>query len=414
MSTPQNLSEIRNAKDAFDWSFDEELGAKLISKAKALRPLLMEKADEAEAQRFMTKEVFDALKAERLFDLLIPRRLGGLGLSASAMSQILAEISKGDPSAAWVLQIINGTSWICTLSSDEIQEVLFSNGPIKACGVFAPPGKAKRVDGGYIVNGEWKYSSGSRQSDWAQMGVLRENEDGSWTPGNFVYMRLSELSIKDTWFVTGMQATSSDSIVAKDVFVPEHMMVKFEKPFGFKEEGKINTGAPSDEWPAVTLLRVTSLGLLVGAAEAALEFVTDIAAAKPIATTVYQKAQDSQSFRRELGESSAKIRTARMIMERGTKAIDAAALEKQPLAPSERAMLKAEGALAVELLTQAVDRLMFLAGSSAFNKEQPLQRYWRDLNMGARHIAHHPLVNYELHGARLLDIDEDIVMGSAY
>ena len=233
MSTPQNLSEIRNAKDAFDWSFDEELGAKLISKAKALRPLLMEKADEAEAQRFMTKEVFDALKAERLFDLLIPRRLGGLGLSASAMSQILAEISKGDPSAAWVLQIINGTSWICTLSSDEIQEVLFSNGPIKACGVFAPPGKAKRVDGGYIVNGEWKYSSGSRQSDWAQMGVLRENEDGSWTPGNFVYMRLSELSIKDTWFVTGMQATSSDSIVAKDVFVPEHMMVKFEKPFGF-------------------------------------------------------------------------------------------------------------------------------------------------------------------------------------
>ncbi len=414
MSTSQSIKQNRDASNALDWTFDEELGAALLEKAKALRPLLMEKADEAEAQRFMTKEVFDALNEERLFDLLIPRRLGGLGLSATAMSQILAEISKGDPSAAWVLQIVNGTSWICSLSSDAIQETLFANGPIKACGVFAPPGKAKKVDGGYIVNGEWKYSSGSRQSDWAQMGVLRENDDGSWTPGNFVYMKMSELSIKDTWFVTGMQATSSDSVVAKDVFVPEHMMVKLEKPFGHKEDGKVHTGAPADEWPAVTLLRVTSLGLLVGAAEAALEFVCDIAAAKPIPTTVYKTAQDSQSFRRELGECSAKIRTARMIMERGTDAIDTAALSRQPVAAKKRSELKAEGALAVELLTQAVDRLMFLAGSSAFNREQPLQRYWRDLNMGARHIAHHPLVNYELHGSHLLDIDEDIVLGSAY
>lgn len=414
MNTSQALKQIRDTDNALEWSFNENIGPILVEKAKALRPLLTAKADEAEAQRAMTKEVFDALKAERMFDLLIPRRLGGLGLSASAMSQVLAEISKGDPSAAWVLQIVNGTSWISTLSSDVIQETLFSDGPIKACGVFAPPGKAKRTDGGYIVNGEWKYSSGSRQSDWAQMGVLRENEDGSWTPGNFVYMPMSELSIKDTWFVTGMQATSSDSIVAKDVFVPDHMMVKFEKPFGHKEEGKVHTGAPSDEWPAVTLLRVTSLGLLVGAAEAALEFVTDIASAKPIATTVYQKAQDSQSFRRELGESSAKIRTARLIMERGTNAIDTSALAKQAVSADDRAMYKAEGALAVELLTQAVDRLMFLAGSSAFNKEQPLQRYWRDLNMGARHIAHHPLMNYELHGAHLLDIEDDIILGGAY
>ena len=165
MSTSQSIKQNRDASNALDWAFDEELGAALLEKAKALRPLLMEKADEAEAQRFMTKEVFDALNEERLFDLLIPRRLGGLGLSATAMSQILAEISKGDPSAAWVLQIVNGTSWICSLSSDAIQETLFANGPIKACGVFAPPGKAKKVDGGYIVNGEWKYSSGSRQSD---------------------------------------------------------------------------------------------------------------------------------------------------------------------------------------------------------------------------------------------------------
>jgi alkylation response protein AidB-like acyl-CoA dehydrogenase len=103
-----------------------------------------------------------------------------------------------------------------------------------------------------------------------------------------------------------------------------------------------------------------------------------------------------------------------MIMERGTKAIDDAALAKRPVPNNERSMYKAEGALAVELLTQAVDRLMFLAGSSAFSKEQPLQRYWRDLNMGARHIAHHPLMNYELHGAHLLDVEQDIILGSAY
>ena len=398
---------------ASDWSFNDAALTAMLEKARELRPLLMEQADEAEKQRCLTDDVVAALKKEKMFQLLIPKRLGGPGMSATAMALILAEIAKGDPSAAWVCQILNGTTWMGTLTSDAIQEELFGNGIPQNCGVFMPPGKALLTEGGYRVTGAWKYASGCKQADWAQVGVMRENADGSFTPGNFVFIPMSELTIEDTWYVTGMQASASDTIAANDVFVPEHRLVPFEKSFGVHDEGKKNVGAPSDYFPIVSLLRVTGLGLLVGSAEAALEIVIDSVTRKPVVTTRYARAADSQVFQHDLGEAAAKIRTARLLLERGTRAIDQAVLDRRPVDVQERATYKAEGGVAVELLSDAMDKLMFLSGSSAFMLSNPLQRYWRDYSMGARHITHLPNINYELHGAYLSG-EESIIPGDAF
>ena len=40
----------------------------------------------------------------------------------------------------------------------------------KVCGIFSPPTKCERVDGGYILSGRWPYSSGSFIADWATLG----------------------------------------------------------------------------------------------------------------------------------------------------------------------------------------------------------------------------------------------------
>src|SRR3546814_21200278 len=74
-----------------------------------------------------------------------------------------------------------------------------------------------------------------------------EGYEGPVVPGiNMVYIPFSQLEIKDSWYVTGMKGTGSDTSVAKDVFVPDHLMVMMDKPFGYVEPGKKHYGAPSD------------------------------------------------------------------------------------------------------------------------------------------------------------------------
>ena len=38
---------------------------------------------------------------------------------------------------------------------------------------YAPQGVAKPVDGGYIFNGRWQFSSGTDACDWIILGAMR-------------------------------------------------------------------------------------------------------------------------------------------------------------------------------------------------------------------------------------------------
>ncbi|MEA3178803.1 MAG: hypothetical protein QOI59_2326 [Gammaproteobacteria bacterium] len=395
------------------WGFRDELVPEILEKVRALRPLLRKNAAAGEAQRSPTDEVIKAIDELGIWWMIVPRRWGGLGLSATAMAQINAELAKGDPSVAWVSQILNGTTWVGTLGSDALQEGLYGSGRPRICSAVTPPGTALPVEGGYLVNGRWPYCSGSRQAKWAMMGVLRLNADGTKTPACLAYLSMSDVTIEDTWYSVGMQGTGSDTIVAKDVFVPNHLFVPIEKSFNQHEAGKRHLGEPADYYSLVTLVRSTGMGLVVGAAEAMLEIVLEGAKTRGVVTTTYAKQADSQVFLHDVGEAATKIRTARRLIEGTTRAIDAAALQRRPLPPAERAELKADSALANELIVAAAEQLMFLSGSSAFFLTNDLSRFWRDINVAARHVTNLPNIGYELHGRGLLGMP-NIILGEAY
>jgi alkylation response protein AidB-like acyl-CoA dehydrogenase len=395
------------------WGFRDDLVPGILEQVRALRPLLRKNAQAGEAQRTPTAEVIKAVDDLGIWWMVVPRRWGGLGLSATAMTRINAELSKGDPSVAWVSQIINGTTWVGTLGSDALQQVLYGNGRTRICSAITPPGTAQPVEGGYLVSGRWPYCSGSRQANWAMMGVMRLNADGTKTPACLAYLPMSKVTIEDTWFSVGMQGTGSDTIVAKDVFVPHHLFVPIEKSFNQHESGKRHLGEPSDYYSLVTFVRSTGMGLIVGAAEAMLEIVLEGARTRGVVTTTYARQTDSQVFLRDVGEAATKIRTARRLIEGTTRAIDEAALQRRALAPEERGELKADSALANELIVSAAEKLMFLSGSSAFFLTNELSRFWRDINVAARHVTNLPNLGYEVHGRGLLG-QPNIILGEAY
>jgi alkylation response protein AidB-like acyl-CoA dehydrogenase len=409
MSTTNN-SHVKPITEFSDENVDG-----IIEELKALRPMLQKNAPLGEELRQPTEEADEAMKKLGMYRLLLPKRWGGHGVSTSGFVKIQMELAKGDTSMSWVVQILNGTTMVSTLASDALQEGLFGDGPAAVCGAYNPPAKATKVDGGYIVNGKWPYSSGSRQAKWYQGGCMIDNADGPVVPGiNMAYIPMTELEIMDTWFVTGMQGTGSDTAVAKDVFVPEHMMVTMDKPFGHIEPNKKHIGAPSDFLPVVPTVRSTGLAQLVGAAEYMLEIVEGDSPKKPLITTTYAKRTDSHVLVHDLGKVAAQLDNAKLLLMDATGTLDIAAVQGRKLTPLQAAKHKAQCCMIVELVHASIEKLMFIAGSSAFSLSNPLQRYWRDVHVGLRHVQNIPQLGYEIYGRDRMEITPNISPPGAY
>lgn len=409
------MSTANNSDCEVIGEFTDQKVDGIIEELKALRPMLQKNAPLGEELRCPTKETDEALKNLGMYYLLTPTRWGGGGVSTSGFAKIQMELAKGDLSLSWVVQILNGTTMIATLTSDALQEGLFGNGPTAVCGAYNPPGKAKKVDGGYIVNGRWPYSSGSRQAQWYQGGCMIDDNDGPVVPGiNMAYIPMSELEIEDTWFTTGMQGTGSDTAVAKDVFIPEHMMVTMDKPFGHIEPGKKHIGAPSDFLPVVPTVRATGLAQLIGGAEYMLELIERDAPKKPLVTTTFTKRTESHVVVHDLGKVAAQLDNAKLLLLNATGQLDAAASQGRKLTQLEAAKHKAQCSTIVELVHASIEKLMFIAGSSAFSLSNPLQRYWRDIHVGLRHVQNIPQLGYEIYGRDRMQVTPNISPPGAY
>jgi alkylation response protein AidB-like acyl-CoA dehydrogenase len=387
----------------------------LLDQAIALQPLLEEKAAEANELRSPTKAVEDAFREMGAFSLLLPERLGGVGLSLSSFARIQMEIGKGDPSMSWVLQIINGTSWISSLASDAIQDELFANGPTNVCGAYNPPGKAVRVEGGYKVTGAWPYSSGSRQANWAQCGILFEGDDVPTAPGiSMAYIPMDQITIKDSWYVTGMQATGSDTTCANDVFVPEHLIVTMDKPYGTIVPGKRHFGAASDWLAPVPSVRATGLAQLLGAARKMQEICEAESKKKPVVTTMFKTRLDSAVYLHDLGKVAAQLDSAETLLFDALDTLDGIALQGMKPDVAVCSKQRAQCAQIVELIHASIEKIMFISTSSAFAFSNPLQRYWRDIHVGLRHIQNVPMIGYEIYGRDNLGALPNITPVGAY
>lgn len=385
--------------------FGDERVEELVATAKSFRPLLLERAPIHEKNRRLDDDVVEKLAAADMFKVAVPRRWGGLCLSADGMAQIAVELAKGCPSTAWIFCISNSANWVASLTPDALQEDVFGEGVPRMCSAVNPPGTFRKAEGGYVISGGFPYSSGCYHSSWGMFAIASKTPEGKMVPGGQFYVPMSDTTIVDTWHVAGLKGTGSNTVALKDVFVPEHRIVP---PGAGTPLGKKHVGEPSDYFPLLPHLRSVMLGVLIGMAEAALELVIDGTGKRGIVYTTYARQTDSHVVQKEIGEAATMIHTARVLMDTANKLIDDAALARRQISYLEQTRNKGETVFATQLLEQAVQKLMYVAGSAAFNESTPLQRYWRDLNVASRHAANIPNTGYEIYGRALMGVEPNI------
>jgi len=386
--------------------FGDERVEELVAVAQSMRPYLLEMAPKQEQKRRLDPSVIEKLTAADMFKVAVPRRWGGLCFSAHGMAQVAVELAKGCPSTGWVYCISNSASWVASLATDAVQEDVFARGVPIMCSAVNPPGTFTKVEGGYKVTGAFPYASGCLDSAWGMFAIATKNADGRLVPAGQFYAPMSDATISDTWFVAGLKGTGSNTVVFNDVFVPEHRLVPPAPPG--HPPGKKHLGEPSDYFALLPHLRSVMLGVLVGMAEAALELVSGATSKRGIVYTTYMRQTDSHVVQKEIGEAATMIHTARLLMDAANKLIDEAALAERPITYLEQTRNKGETVFATDLMVKAVEKLMYVSGSSGFSENTPLQRYWRDLNMAARHAANVPYVGYEMYGRALMGVEPNI------
>lgn len=377
----------------------------VVARATELIPLIREHAARTSEERRVVPEVLTALENAGLFGLMVPRRLGGHETSMRTTMECIAEVARGDGSTAWAVALLNVCTWFSTTFSDQAQEEMFGTPGAKACGIFSPPTKSERVDGGYLVSGRWAYSSGSFAATWATLGIGLEGEGD---PRALALIPASAWTIEQTWFVAGMKGSGSDTIVVEDHFVPDHRIQRFTDMV----EGRFATSHKGDEQNAnMAFIPVAAL-ILVGAqnglARHALEHTVASVPSKNVAYTSYRQARNSPTHQIGVAEAATRFDQAELLMQRACLDIDAAAAAGVQLDRAVRARVRMDTGMIGELVKDGIDRLMTANGASSFADANVLSRVWKDAEIAGRHALVMPELGKEAYGRILLGADEPL------
>ncbi len=185
-------------------------GSEFLERARALLPVLRERAEQTEQLRRIPDETLKDFHSNGLFRGVQPARYGGYELDPGDFLEAVLEVSS-------------------------------------ACG-----------------------SSGCDACDWVFLGGIAPVEGGQIHLTTFLIPR-SDYRIDDNWHVAGLCGTGSKDIVVEDAFVPEHRTHSLRDAFECNSPGNAVNTAPLYRLPYGVVFPYAIAAPAIGVARGALE-----------------------------------------------------------------------------------------------------------------------------------------------
>jgi len=368
----------------------------VVAAARSAVPVLREHAERAERDRRIPAESVAALRNAGAFALATPARFGGLDADMVTLARVLSELGRGCPSSAWLAAVtVDAERHFSAVMPEDVLAEFYADPDVRLCGAGMPPGRARQEPGGVRLSGRWPYASGCEDAPWALVTAVVT--DGDATVG-FAPLLLptAELGIDRTWHTAGLRATGSHTLVADEVFVPQSHVLAL--PAGPDGSPDFSVGRP-----AIFLAGgLTLLSPMVGAARGALDVVGAVLGERRPPGTAYESLDASPGARHLFAEATHLVDSAQRGLLSVAERLDAL-LPGHTTSPTDRSAMRMELVTITQQCRQAVDKLLDLHGSSSFALANPLQRFWRDLNVGTRHAQFTSYIAVETHGTLLTD-----------
>ncbi|MBR0684039.1 acyl-CoA dehydrogenase [Roseomonas eburnea] len=199
-------------------------------------PRFAEGAAERDAGDVFVDPHYDVLKEHKVFSALVPKELGGGGVTHSTMCAFLRELAHYCSSTALALSMHQhlvaaavynhrngrpGQKLLERVAASEV--VLVSTG---AADWMESNGSVERAEGGFRVSARKPFASGSPRGGVLVTSAPYQDPQEGWQVLHFpVPFSAEGVSLADDWRTLGMRATGSQTVILDKVFVPEEAVV---------------------------------------------------------------------------------------------------------------------------------------------------------------------------------------------
>jgi 3-hydroxy-9,10-secoandrosta-1,3,5(10)-triene-9,17-dione monooxygenase len=363
--------------------------AAVLASANALIPRLRDRAARTEELRRLPPETERDLYETGLFRVVQPKRVGGFELDYVALVDCAELLGKGDASVSWNFANLASHHWMLGMFDRRAQDLVWDKDPnaLIASSFIFPAGRARKVEGGYRLRGNWPFSSGVASCEWNMLAsVVAPDDEADGIEYRIFLVHKNDYRIVDTWNSVGLGGTGSNDVEVSDAFVPVALSVAVSDLAGGPTPGSSVNPNALYSLPAFSLFPYVLSGVALGNAQACLDDYTDIARHRA-STSNRAKLGDMQSTQIKIAEASAKIDAARLIMR--SNCIEAMADARVGRIPdmAAKTRLRRDGAFSVNLCTEAVSLMFSASGARGLFTAGVLQRQFRDAHAINSHIA---------------------------
>jgi 3-hydroxy-9,10-secoandrosta-1,3,5(10)-triene-9,17-dione monooxygenase len=372
--------------------------AEAMRRARAIVPILRERAARAEDARMLLRENEQLLHESGLFRFHQPKSFGGMELDFVAVVDIPAELGRGCPSTAWNVGNVACHHWILGYYDPTTQHEVWDANPdaLIASSIALAAGRGRKADGGFVISGRWPFSSAVDNSDWNMLAVSIFDGDGK-TPVDWrlCLVPKSDYEVIDTWYAMGMAATGSKDVAVSELFVPERRALPLLRCRGGSgHPGAALSPGPLYRIPIVAASSHPLAPAALGAAEGAYELFLETMATRA-GTYTGARVADFQAVQIKVARARCLIDSARDLLRQSAIAFQAAAQRNEAPDLETKLRFRAHSAFAVNQSREAVETLWSCYGAQGLYTRDPLQRHLRDVLAISQHFS----FNFDIAGA---------------
>ena len=254
----------------------------VVRRVEELSDRLSKAASETESLGRLSDESVRVVREAGVMRMLQPLEYGGYAAHPRDFAEAVMAVSKVCGSTGWVCGVGGVHPWELALMDRKVQDEVWGVDPDTwMASPYAPTGMANPVDGGYVLNGHWQFSSGTDHCDWIFLGALVGDGKGGlaqpFTMLHVVLPRADYTIVPDSWNVIGLCGTGGKDIIVDGAFIPSYRTINAEDvsagAVAAERAGRTEAVYKLPFW-SILPLGITSsvIGICEGALEAHLDY----------------------------------------------------------------------------------------------------------------------------------------------
>ena len=338
-------------------------------------------SSEAEVSGKLHERQLEIIFENNWLNMFVPRSHGGLELALPEVLRIEEGLAWTDGSTAWVTTLCSGAAWFIGFMDPALTEEIFADKTACFAGSGASSGTATIRKNGYLINGEWKYASGSLHATvFTANCVITEGNKrlfhGDNTPvvKTFV-MTKDEVAVHKTWNSMGMIATGSHSFSVNDLAVDQQRCFIIDA-------ARAVLSHPIYQFPFLQLAETTLAVNLSGLAVRFVDLAGELLASRIIHDPAARLLPDLHAM---LADSKLKLNGYRYTFYKAVDEVWSLCQQRKKIPTTKLQELSDASLTLAHKSRQLVDDLYPFCGLRAADTREEINRIWRNLHTASQH-----------------------------